>query len=32
VTGPAARAAGLVDMGGDVALGARVVDAMTFMI
>jgi len=32
VTGPAARAAGLVDMRGDVGLGARVVDAMAFMI
>jgi len=32
VTGPAARAAGLVDIDGDVDLGASVVDAMAFMI
>jgi uncharacterized protein (TIGR03083 family) len=32
VPGPAARAAGLVTVRGDEALGARVVDAMAFMI
>jgi hypothetical protein len=32
VTGEAARAAGLVELQGDLGLGQRVVDAMAFMI